>query len=435
MKKHIVPMLLMLLPMLLAAGVFDGRHTLAYDAPAAGARSWRLTQQLTSYSEGGEWVPSMRVFPHYNPAHFARVDSMSMDAWDAELGWIPNAMKAYMEYDAAGNMISNVLYMNFGEMMFPMMQETVQYDAQNRVTHMYIYGADLGGSGAWLPSSRLHIVYGAGTTFQVWGWEESGDMNRIASYFHSTFTFDAQGRISEELSYTAPDSTAWVQDYKEQYQYHPQDSSTGAELIAHMSQNLAMMMMNDGYGFPGMITSTNSFYWNGTAWIPETRSSSQYDAQLRHTQMLEEYYNATTWVPENQKFYYYADNGQPSYTIGQIADSQSWVDDERIDYTWEYYSSANSDPVAPAAQMKLRAYPNPFQGTMWAEAYSRESSRLSVSIHNLRGQSLRSYQVPAGQPFQWDGKLADGSFAPAGVYFLKVKQDAATGITKVLRLK
>lgn len=106
-----------------------------------------------------------------------------------------------------------------------------------------------------------------------------------------------------------------------------------------------------------------------------------------------------------------------------------------MDYIWEHYGSAKDDSVAPAAQMTIKAYPNPFSDVLMIDTDSPSKSPIRVSIHNLRGQSLHSYQVPGGQSIVWDGKLADGSQAPAGIYFLKVKQDAATGITKVLRLK
>jgi hypothetical protein len=74
-----------------------------------------------------------------------------------------------------------------------------------------------------------------------------------------------------------------VQDYRTSYQYHPQDTSTGADFIEYASTNMPMMMMNDGFDFPGLITVENSEVWTGSAWEPENRTSYQYNGQLQRT--------------------------------------------------------------------------------------------------------------------------------------------------------
>jgi hypothetical protein len=436
MKKHIVPLILMLLPMLLAAGAFEGRQAYDFDASQTLSRAWRLTQQLTSYKEGGDWIPSMRAFPHFNATYPARVDSMSMDSWDTEMNvWIPGIMKAYMTYNAAGRMIENTMYVNFGPMMFPMLKETASFDAQNRITHLYMYGGDFENPGNWIPSMRLHIIYGTGTSFQVYGWEEDSGMDKLPNYFHSTFTFDTQGRISQELSFTSPDSPNWVQDYRDDYLYHPQDSSTGADMIEHVAANLPMMLLNDGYTFPGLISSRNSQIWNGTGWVPDYRTTYQYDALLMLSQVLDEYHNGTAWMPDYQKLYHYDTNFQLSYTIGQYNEGSGFQDEERVDYTWEWYTSAGDDPVVPPAQLSVKAYPSPFTDMLRIETTSQSKGPVTVSIHNLRGQLVQSLQSSSGQSLTWDGRFADGSIAPAGIYLLKVQQNGFSTSAKVIRSK
>jgi len=378
----------------------------------------------------------MRVYPFYNASHPAQVDSLFMDNWDYELNmWIPEIMKAYMFYNAAGRMIDNVMYINFGTMLFPMMRQTATYDNQNRITHLYMYGGDFTNPGAWIPNFRLHIIYGTGTSFQVYGWEEAEEPVKVAQYFHSNFTFDTQGRISQELSYSSPDSTNWVQQYRDDYQYHPQDSSTGADLIEHMATNLSMMMMNDGYIFPGMVTSVISQSWDGMEWNPDYRSTMQYNAQLQLSQALDEYYNGTAWVPDYQKLYTYDANYQLAYMIGQYNDGAGFQDEERVEYTWEQYGTANDDPVIPEVQLSVKAYPSPFNDMLRIETGSQSKAPLRATIHNLRGQLVQSLQSSGGQSLTWDGRFADGSSAPAGIYLLKVTQDGLSATTKVIRSK
>jgi len=262
-----------------------------------------------------------------------------------------------------------------------------------------------------------------------------GEEVKTSYYTHSTFSFDTQGRIIEELSYTSPDSTNWVQDYRTSYQYHPQDASTGADFIEYASANLSLMMMNDGFDFPGLITLSNSQLWNGSGWEPNYRTTYQYNGQLQRTQSLDEYYMTGLWHPEHQKLYYYEASGQLSYTIGQSYDGDGFTDEERVDYTWQQYGSASDDPVVPAAQLTLRAWPSPFVDELTIQTDSSAKGPLSVSIHNLRGQKVREIESLNSQSIRWDGKDDNGREVPAGVYLLKAVQDDRSGVTKVLRLK
>lgn len=436
MRKFYLPLMLVLLPMLLSAGVFDGRGVFDFNSSQLGYRAWRMSQQLTSYKNGDAWVPAMNAIPHYNPVLPALPDSICIDAYDeTEAVWIPSIMVSYLEYNAAGRVVSNVINMNMMGLPLPMMMETCSYDAQNRITGLAMFFADPEGPVYWVPSYRFHIIHQGGTAFEVYGWEDDGEFSRMAHYFHSTFTYDTQGRIIEELSYTSPDSTNWVQDYRTSYQYHPQDTSTGADFIEYASTNMPMMMMNDGFDFPGLITVENSEVWTGSAWEPENRTSYQYNGQLQRTQTLGEFYMTGIWNPEYKRLYYYEASGQLSYTIGQSYDGDGFTDEERVDYTWQQYGSASDDPVVPAAQLTLRAWPSPFVEELTIQTDSSAKGPLNVSIHNLRGQKVREIESFNSQSIRWDGKDDNGREVPAGVYLLRVVQDGRSAVTKVMRLR
>lgn len=436
MRKFYVPLMLVLLPMLLSAGVFDGRGVFDFNSSQLGYRAWRMSQQLTSYKNGDAWVPAMNAIPHYNPVLPALPDSICIDAYDeTEAVWIPSIMVSYLEYNAAGRVVSNVINMNMMGLPLPMMMETCSYDAQNRITGLAMFFADPEGPVYWVPSYRMHFIHLGGTAFEIYGWEDMGEEVKTSYYTHSTFSFDTQGRIIEELSYTSPDSTNWVQDYRTSYQYHPQDASTGADFIEYASANLSLMMMNDGFDFPGLITLSNSQLWNGSGWEPNYRTTYQYNGQLQRTQSLDEYYMTGLWHPEHQKLYYYDTSGQLSYTIGQSYDGDGFTDEERVDYTWQQYGSAADDPVVPAAQLTLRAWPSPFVEELTIQTDSSARGPVSVCIHNLRGQKIRELSSSGSGSIRWDGKDTSGREVPAGVYLLKAVQDDRSGVTKVLRLK
>ncbi|MFA6692094.1 MAG: T9SS type A sorting domain-containing protein, partial [Saccharofermentanales bacterium] len=313
--------------------------------------------------------------------------------------------------------------------------QTSSFDSQNRITHMYMYGGDFENIGNWIPQSRLHLIYGAGTTFEIYSWDEYEEGLRVVEYSRSTFTYDAHGRISEELSYAAPDSTNWVLEDRTQHQYHPQDTSTGADFIEYLAIGLSQILINPLFEFPGHLTLSNSAYWDGSAWIPDSRTITEYDSQLKPISRLEEYYLDSMWEPDNKMVYYYEVNGQPDYTINQFYNGFEFEDEERTDYTWEDYTSATDDPLTPVVELKIRAYPSPFTEELTIQTRSASKAPLKFSIHNLRGQTVQSFSATEGQDLRWDGNFANGKKAPAGIYFIRAQQNGSTATIKTMRLQ
>ncbi len=435
MKKLIAPFLFLLIPVIIFAGVFDGHSNFQYNQVMPLSRSWRMAQQIQSYADGSQWTPELRVRPFYNATYHSLADSLHMDSWDVETGeWIPSVMVSYLQFNAAGRITSNEIYLNYFGNLIPMMKLNATFDGQNRITHMYMYMSDIM-NGGWAPTFRLHLIYLTGGGVEVYGWEDEEEPVRLAHYFHSTFVTEANGRILEEHSFTSSDSTNWAADYKQTYQYHAQDTTTGPEFIEYMSQNLPMMMMNDSnFIFPGLITHWDSFYWNGTGWTPEDRADITYDPQLNKIMHYEEYFNGEVWMPENRKNYFYDDNGNLSYEIEQETNFDVLVDYRRIDYAWEQYT-ANDEDLIPASGLSLKAYPSPFRDNLTIQVDSKELSPVVIGIYNLRGQLIRQYLSQPGQTVIWNGSDQGGNACPAGIYFLKVNQGSATSSAKLIKIK
>lgn len=434
-----MPLFLILLPILLMASVFDGQRTFRFGGSELNYSGWRLSQEIISYVQAGVWIPSGRIIPSYNPSIPARVDSVSWDYWDEEAGaWITEFMKAQLEYNAAGRVVSNQIRANFFGMMVNVMKLTATYDSQNRLTHFYMYepDPDVDGPGALIISSRYHIIYGGGTAFEIHGWHTGNyEEGPTPGYFHSTFTFDARGRIAEELSFASPDSTNWVADGRTTHTYHAQDTSTGADFIEHLSQNMPMLMISDEFEVPGLITTTVDYWWNDTEWVSDYRTTNQYNDQLLRTVTVEDEYSDSQWNLTGKQLYYYDANALLSLKVFQASNGVELVDDDRHEYSWEPYTTANDDPVLPKPELAVKAYPNPFNKELSIEPSSASKAMFQVSIHNLRGQCVQSYQSSGGQSLSWDGKAADGSSSPAGIYFIRVLQDGREATAKVVRIK
>ncbi|MFM8514612.1 MAG: FlgD immunoglobulin-like domain containing protein [Bacteroidota bacterium] len=84
----------------------------------------------------------------------------------------------------------------------------------------------------------------------------------------------------------------------------------------------------------------------------------------------------------------------------------------------------------------LSVYPNPFNGEMNISYENARSSKVSVEIVNLLGQSVKSLyngQQAAGQhELLWDATANSGVKVPFGTYFVRQVVDGKTSIKKVI---
>jgi len=436
MKKMYILALVFVIPVLVMASIFDAKPTFNFGQVNPLSRAYRLSQQLTSYPGDGGWVPSSRASFFYNLADPSLPDSMQSDMYDTETSeWVIGYMTAHLEYNAAGYIVSNQINMNIMNMYFPVMLGTAEYDAQNRLTNYYYYQSGIMKDNRdWTPVGRFHIIYGANNTFEVYSWN-SWEEGRPVEYDHSTFTYDTQGRIIQELGYVSPDSLNWTQDYRQTYVYHPQDTSTGAYFIEYMAHNLPLMYINDNIEFPGMITSSTGEYWQTNAWIPESQSLYEFNAQLQRTHMVDSYWDNAQWIPQHREDYYYDASGNPSYTIKQDSQDGTFYDAERVDYTWETYS-ATEDPVAsPSHLLSLDCYPSPFSTNLNLIAGSKSTSEISFKIYNLKGQLVKTLTSHRDQVVNWDGTDFSGKSTANGMYFIRSEQDGYSRVIKTIKIK
>lgn len=83
-------------------------------------------------------------------------------------------------------------------------------------------------------------------------------------------------------------------------------------------------------------------------------------------------------------------------------------------------SSAGEEELLPPAAVKLRAYPNPFTGSLTVELSGEIKVGESLDIYNLRGQKVAEQAAHPGI-WKWEARDASGhSFAP-GIYLMRLK--------------
>lgn len=92
------------------------------------------------------------------------------------------------------------------------------------------------------------------------------------------------------------------------------------------------------------------------------------------------------------------------------------------------------------ATMKLgQNYPNPFNPNTQIEFDVRQSSRVTITIYNTLGQTVKTLVDESKKPGQysitWDGTGNDGKELPSGIYFYALKTESAEEAKKMLLLK
>lgn len=103
------------------------------------------------------------------------------------------------------------------------------------------------------------------------------------------------------------------------------------------------------------------------------------------------------------------------------------------------YGATTDAPLAVAAPFATRAFPNPFRQATTIEFLGGRAGSTRVRIFDAAGRRVDERDLgplAAGpQRFVWDGRTADRTVVPAGVYWYRVEDDdsSVTGRLNVLR--
>ncbi len=115
-----------------------------------------------------------------------------------------------------------------------------------------------------------------------------------------------------------------------------------------------------------------------------------------------------------------------------------------VKYCWDKcFQCDGSSPIITSSIRSLTqsikplsVYPNPFNGEMNISYENTRSSKVSVEIVNLLGQSIKSLyngQQTAGQhELVWDATSTSGAKVPFGTYFVRQVVDGKTSVKKVI---
>ncbi len=431
MKQFYVLLMVVCLPLFAQAGLLNRFQRPGNSVPKSTSRDFRLSHQIMSDYENDLWTPSAKLLLHYSDIHPAQADSLTTHMWE-DGGWAAPMQHVYNEYNAAGMVTSSVMLMNFGDwQMVPFFRSEAFYDAQNRIIHYNMFNIDFQDMQTWIPGMRTHFVYGPNTEFEIFTWDNDEEDDKIFS--HSTFDFDSSGRFTQELSYVSPDSTNWVLDTKNVTVYHPQDTSTGADIIRYFSDMYGSILFFIAWDMPMMVDSSTSYMWENEDWTPDYRTVSEYDGTLRRISENNDYWIVNQWVTEDRNTFEYDTNGNLIWSIMQSDYGDVWENESKTEYFWESLTSSEDlvQDINPA--LGIKAWPMPFSESLNISTTAKLAGTPKISIYNSRGQLIREFTD--SDKIIWDGKDAQGRDSATGIYFIRAKQDKASAMSKVIRVK
>ncbi|NNF57172.1 MAG: T9SS type A sorting domain-containing protein [Rhodothermaceae bacterium] len=121
-----------------------------------------------------------------------------------------------------------------------------------------------------------------------------------------------------------------------------------------------------------------------------------------------------------------------------LGDTLGFAVGERI-YRYRAKPTA-TEPTAPPVTTTLGpGVPNPFDGTLIVSYDLGTEVRVRIAVYDVLGRrvaSLLDLERPPGQyTAAWDGRLASGGFAPAGVYLIRLEAGSTVRTASVTLLR
>ncbi len=403
--------------------------------PLSKDRNWRLREFVKQkiLVANGQLQDFEKNVVFYNADNPAKIDSVYFYVANHVTFVMELTYNCVFTYDDTGEYVVRIdLYSHSGGFTYHS-NWTIQYDAQNRMAHLYKYtmlNQNCEYSKHWFYNNDGLI----GSCFWV-----RMDIEVEGTYYVANYTQDAQGRIVGGFNTSTPDSSSISNDgvYFTQT-YHPNDSSSGTAQIDYISHDLigadlVHSGLSDGYG---MVAEQVCEYWIDNALYSSVKFVSDYDENNRLTSITK-YDLGTVWYENNLNTYTYDNNGneyQQSYFTWNTTDDV-WVGPSiRYNYTWESTTDADDETITPAA-LNLSVYPNPFRDNLNVSFQSKSIAPIETDIYNLKGQLVKSLGTSKSTSFTWDSKDKEGRAVCNGIYFIKAKQNGKTITNKIIKMK
>lgn len=256
-------------------------------------------------------------------------------------------------------------------------------------------------------------------------------------------TLDNNNRMSEVINEFSEDGENFYPEYREIYEYQPDDQSGYAEVQIFIN----MLAFELTFRQPTWIArplfdAQYGYYWDD-GWEPDSRFFFTYYPDQQIESFIREYYHDhldDPWDKWERILYYYDDQAQLEEILCQYHYSEDigWEDEKRMLITVEDVSDVH-DIYVDAVTTRMNNYPNPFNPETTISFDLPVSQNVELTVLNIKGQlvtTLINEFKPAGvHNMVWDGRDNRGNELSSGVYFYRLKGDNTSQTGKMLLLK
>ncbi len=428
--KRILFAFVLCIPLLMSA-ILPSNQMNQTNSPFNVSREWNITSVLREYDSEGNWNPSERSIYYYNPLHTSAIDSIVVESWNVSTASWEEVAKTILTYDETYEyIIEGINYFNMMGMVFPYARHEADYDDSARLTNYRVYLYGFVNRNEMLVNQTM-FQYNTGSEFEMFSYKTGLD-RPMDEWEHSTFTYDAQGRIINETIETSVDSLNWDLNKRYTNQYHPNDNTTGQSFIEALAHLMPRSMILNDVSFVGMTSSITEEHWSGIDWVPDTIEDYAWDDDENLSEIILQYWLTDAWIPDSRTDYFYDTNGNNSQQIDSYWDDGSWYHSRRLTFNWNN-TTENCNDVQEMQTVKLHVFPNPFTSSTVFK--TDEKSITDISVFNLRGQLVRKLNSNNKHEVYWDGKNSKGKEVATGLYFIRAKHNKQSSSVKVLKVK
>jgi hypothetical protein len=399
-------------------------------------RSWHLLEMLNQndYDYDNVFDIASKEVTYYNSEHPDRLDSLSYNLYHADTQTFGTTSSKRFFYDANGNIIR--MEWHYTQDPPNLYKKTIyEYDDQNRLIHQFQYNKALE-SDPQVLNIRFYWILDEDSVIERY-FVYFDLQNQPTSYTHTVFLHDAQKRNVGFLAYSSTDSLNWAVANDCVTTYHPNDTSTGLNMINYYKYGYIVdsYVSAGGYTPYSMMAGFTVRTWTNNDWVNTNRAEYAYNNDNTLQSYTNSYVNPD-WYVYNRYVYDYNANLVPTQISYQLMDNVNnvWLGYQKIhNLTWGEFVG-NNDETTPGIALGLSVYPNPFQNDITINLRSKDNSTFDAGIYNIKGQLVKQFTNQRSQSLTWDGKDQAHKSVSNGIYLIKVNQNGKSITKKIMHI-
>jgi hypothetical protein len=352
-------------------------------------RDWRLSevQHITYETPNGTMQPYIKLVPYYNINYITRIDSFRTLVRDLETNVWTHELSTVYRYTPSEEHIYQMKVYQPG-LTIPILVTQCAFDSQQRVTTIVTNELVNHETGQYQVINRQYYTYGGINLYEVGN--TYIDANQQHSYQKVMRMPDSNGRATMLIGHTSPDSVTWTQVSYDNFTYHANDTSTGAQY----NHYLGTKMLSDIMGLPAYFGMPSIVYYrHGCDGVNYSDFKKYYYYYYDDNSLVQIIAESQLEIYDFRYVYYYdIYNNLSNYTIEDWnAGFNSWENLRTISvFLWQQDTSTE-DETMPVSEPLFSIYPNPFKETLSIRFNKVSDAPVKIQVYNTRGQKVKEF--------------------------------------------